>query len=562
MTTNCSIHCRAQILTPTKGAMIELVATTRHATFTRHFPLADINASPIIVYRWLGECGIVATSEVKKLVLQALSDIPRAREGWVAEAPGWYGKAFVTPAETIGADTTRIINLATLSTSRHKWQRAGTLEDWCSKIASPLAGSPVAVFSFCSAFAGPVLALTEITTLVFMIVGPSSVGKTTLLELCGSVWGGGEQGFTDTFLKSPEEFEVAAQCHRDGWVGLDETQLLGSNSHDAAQKFKKVLFRYASETPKKIFDRPSSEHALRGVRFFTSNLSAAAILRGAGLSFDSPEAVRVLEIPVDRSSFPVFDLGEDTAKAAERVQRLKKRSRRLYGTAGRKFLQCLVADRTKDESALRLRITRYIEEGMDVIRPSAQASNIDTRMARQMSVVYAAGRLASWYGVLPYKRRVLSRSLTAVWAKAHQHAIESLRRNPVTEFLQNLEAGFSKLTDLDAGLPTLKKSEAKDLPGFKKTMKDGRLAIYLSGRALARLTPFDGMVLRWLEANAFLLRDNRGNSKKKGKRQVKTVVGHDPDENPIRLRVYKILGGITDLARAPGQQASKAVAAE
>lgn len=553
MTTNCSIHCETQILTPTKGAMVELVATTRHASFTRHFPLADINASPVVVYRWLGECGIVASSEVKNLVLQALSDLPKVRGGWVAEAPGWYDKAFVTPVETIGSDTARIINLATLSPGRRKWQRAGRLDDWRSKIASPLAGSPVAVFALCSAFAGPVLALTEVTSLVFMIVGPSSVGKTTLLELCGSVWGGGEHGFADTFLKSPEEFEVAALGHRDTWLGLDETQLLGSNSHDAAQKFHKVLFRYASERPKKIFDRPSSDQALRGVRFFTSNRSAAEILRGAGLPFDSQEVVRVLEISVDRLSYPVFALGKDTAKCAERVQRLKKRSGKLYGTAGRKFLRRLVADRIEDEPTLRQRIARYIKEGMDVVMPSAQANNIDMRLARQVSIVYAAGRLASWYGILPYKRKILRKSLAAVWARVHQHAIESLHRNPVSEFLQNLEAGLSKLTDLEAGLPTLTKNEAKELPGFKKTQKDGRLAIYLPGKGLARLTPFDSMVLRWLEANAFLQRDKQGNAAKKGKRQVKTVVGREPGGKPIRLRTYKIVGSMADLAMAAGE---------
>lgn len=556
MPANWSIQCATHVKTSTKGSMVEIVASAGEGRFARYFPLADINTTPVSVYRWLGECGVVTTNDVKKIVVQALSVLPDPVDGWVAETPGWYGKSFVLPTGTVGIGTHNIINLTSV-TGTNKWQRRGTLRKWQARVASPLANSPVAVFALCTALAGPVLQLADLITLVFMIVGPNSVGKSTLLEACGSIWGGGgDESFTDTFLKSPEEFEVAALNHRDTWLGLDETQLLGSTSQDAAQKFHKIVFRYASEKPKKIFDRQSSNQALRGVRFFTSNKSAAELLRAANLPFDGQEAVRVLEIKVGRNDFPVFDFGsKDTAKIAARVARLKRRSRKYCGSASRAFLLRLVKDRVNDEARLIKRIRRYVQEGMDLIGLPPHADSMDFRMAMQVAVVYATGRLAFRYGVLPFGRRLLSKTFAAVWTRIHRQALENVRRDPVREFVRNLSASLEKLTDLDAGMPTLTRSEAKRVAGFRKTQKDGRLAIYLPSNAFAHLAPAEEPVLRWLEDRGYLQRDGKSKSdaNKTGKRQAKSIIAHGPGGSPIRLRLYKLVGDIAEMKRAAGE---------
>jgi hypothetical protein len=101
----------------------------------------------------------------------------------------------------------------------------------------------------------------------------------------------------------------------------------------------------------------------------------------------------------------------------------------------------------------------------------------------------------------------------------------------------------------------LTRAEAKETAGFKKTQKDGRLAMYLPNDVFVRLTTAQEPVLRWLEDRGYLQRDGKAKAagNKTGKRQVKVVVAHTPNGSPIRLRVYKLVGGVTEMRRAAGE---------
>lgn len=155
MAKNWSIHCAAHIKTSTKGSMVEIVVSAGDSRISRYFALADINTNPVEVYRWLGQCGIVATTDVKKKVVHAVSDLPDPAAGWAAEAPGWYEKAFALPTGVIGVGSHNVLNLIE-ATSAEKWRCRGTLQAWRRKIAAPLGKSPVAVFALSAALTGPI----------------------------------------------------------------------------------------------------------------------------------------------------------------------------------------------------------------------------------------------------------------------------------------------------------------------------------------------------------------------------------------------------------------------
>ena len=550
-----SIRCGTHIKTPTKGSLVEVIVSAGDERFARFFPLSDVNTNPVGIYRWLGECGVVATADIKKGVVAALSDRPAAIDGWAADTPGWYGKFFVLPTRTIGGGPHNIINMM-VGTNTGKWKKRGNLKSWKAKVASPAAGSPVAVFALSATFAGPILELAGAVSLVFMVVGPNSVGKSTLMEVCGSVWGGGGgESFSETFLRSPEEFETAALHHRDTFLGLDETQLLGSTKRDAGEKFHKILFRYSSEKAKRIYGIQSSNQSLRGVRCFTSNKTAAELLGDASQRFAGQEAVRIAEIIVDPNEFPIFIFdGGNTLKNARRVERLKSRSRRFCGSSSRVFLKHLVKDRVRDEVQLIKRVERYIDEAMALFDLPPHVDSMVVRLARQIAIAYAAGRLAYHYGALPFRPKLLRKAFSTLWPRIHQQAVESIGHDPVPEFVRGLSESLTELIDLDKGLPTLTASEAKQSAGFMKTQKDRRLAIFLPGTAFARLAPVEEPVLRWLEDQGYLVRDRKLTTAghKVGKRQVKVVVGHKPNGSNVRLRLYKLVGDLSEMRRAAG----------
>ncbi|MCR5258266.1 MAG: DUF927 domain-containing protein, partial [Desulfovibrio sp.] len=68
------------------------------------------------------------------------------------------------------------------------YRRAGTLEEWKRHAAILAAGNAKMTFGLCAAFAGPLLHAVGAANAGFHFVGPSSSGKSTIVQLAHSVW--------------------------------------------------------------------------------------------------------------------------------------------------------------------------------------------------------------------------------------------------------------------------------------------------------------------------------------------------------------------------------------
>jgi putative DNA primase/helicase len=103
---------------------------------------------------------------------------------------GWYNNVFVLPTRTIG-DTADEQVMFDGNADAARYGTAGTLQEWRDQVAGPCAGNTRAVFACSVALAGPLNDLLQGEGGGFHFVGSSSVGKTTLLTVAGSVFGGG-----------------------------------------------------------------------------------------------------------------------------------------------------------------------------------------------------------------------------------------------------------------------------------------------------------------------------------------------------------------------------------
>src|ERR1017187_7194055 len=77
----------------------------------------------------------------------------------------------------------------------HHYRQKGTLEQWIEQIGRLCIGNSRLMFAVALAFAGFLLRIIEQESGGFHFQGLSSIGKTTLLRVAGSVLGGGEKGF-------------------------------------------------------------------------------------------------------------------------------------------------------------------------------------------------------------------------------------------------------------------------------------------------------------------------------------------------------------------------------
>jgi putative DNA primase/helicase len=132
------------------------------------------------------------------------------------------------------------------SSDGQRFRRSGQLSDWRRKVAEPVCGNPLAMFALAVAFAGPLQKLMGVESGGFHLVGPSSIGKSTILIAAGSVWGGGgSSGFCNTWLSTSNALDDIANVHSDCFLALDETAVAGDTLRRAARLVLHAAYRLA-----------------------------------------------------------------------------------------------------------------------------------------------------------------------------------------------------------------------------------------------------------------------------------------------------------------------------
>lgn len=351
----------------------------------------------------------LAPSEWRKLVdkvghVREYPDVP------IIEKVGWNGAHFALPDGTI-FPTGESRAPAAIDVHRHKCAQTGKFKHWYNRVAKPLEGQHLATFLMMTAFAPPLLSLTDrVGNFGFEIVGRKGTGKSTLQYLISSALGGVGQGpgghYWVTLDTTYNALEDTMKLHSDLPIIMDEANLLAADARpsERAALFKALAFRLGSGSLKNRFGS-LDETDYRLVFIISSNEPLATLL---GQSTESARAAadRLLTLPVeDGRPHGVFDrLPDRYSSGSEFAHDLMRQAGRHHGHAMRRFLTQLVKTRAADEAALKRKIQKRIRQfrkkaGVDEDNGSA------VRVADAFGLVFAAGKLAQEYGVLPRELR-------------------------------------------------------------------------------------------------------------------------------------------------------------
>ena len=105
----------------------------------------------------------------------------------------------------------------------HFYAVQGTLPEWREHVGSKAIGNSRLLLAISTAFAAPLLALTDIENGGFHFKGLTSLGKTPMQIAAGSVYGGGGiRGFVRTWHATANGVEAMCQLHDDACLMLDE----------------------------------------------------------------------------------------------------------------------------------------------------------------------------------------------------------------------------------------------------------------------------------------------------------------------------------------------------
>lgn len=322
-----------------------------------------------------------------------------------ASRTGWHGDSFVIPDRVIGG-VERVVyqpkSIAAAVAAR------GSLEDWKAGVASLAVGNSRLVISISLAFAPVLLGrLGYNEGFIVHFRGGSSAGKTTALEVAGSVWGGGDiGGYSQSWHATSNGIEAIAEAHCDILICLDE---LGQCRADDAGRVAYQLAAGMGRGRALADGNGASRKRWRTIGLSTGELSLEDKIREgkSGQRMMAGQSVRFVDLPADADNgFGIFDHapeveGRSEATKRERgrvlADRLKDAVQAHYGTAGPSFVEAIVADLDGTLIAVRQIIEEFVPQ---LVPPNADGQV--QRVARHFALIGASGELAAKLGIVPW----------------------------------------------------------------------------------------------------------------------------------------------------------------
>lgn len=330
--------------------------------------------------------------------------------------PGWHrteGRLVYVNGETVCGANWSYVGPPTRS------QRAGSLEDWISRVQS-LARTPAAIVALGCAFAPPLLELLGYEGFGVHLSGPSSSGKTLCAKLAQSVWGRPSEIVTWNGTANGLEFRFSE--FNDALVVFDEIKE-ASPAH-VARLVHAISDGVGRTRSNQSGTAPLATRRWRVVVLSTGENSVAEVL---GAEAQGGQAVRMVDINVGRG-----DACHD-AEHAEAVRRFLEPGH-FYGTAGDAWVKHIC------EAEGRLELEKRIEAAHGRLQSGGTDPELG-RILRRLALVEVALHLAHGAELLPGVTPEVA-STSVDWAARMVRSERGKTNSPERRALELLHQSF------------------------------------------------------------------------------------------------------------------------
>jgi uncharacterized protein (DUF927 family) len=432
---------------------------------------------------------------------------------------GWHGKTYVRQNEQIHMDTPKEELFLTNKTFEHFFRESGSLEDWRENVAKLCSKNNLPIFALSSAFASVLLRPLGLEGGGFHFVGRSSIGKTTLLHLAGSVFGGSENGYIRNWRNTGNAVESIASQHCDSLLCLDEIGQIPDK-----KELGEIAYMLSNGYGKGRTDRNGQIRQVKEWKLLflstgEKTLSEAMEEAGKDEFTKAGQSVRFVDLSVDISNkFGIFNSIPNSIKSsAELANSIKKNSKKYYGTPILRFLFELPNYFENLEDSFKVHQKAWIE-GLEIENADSQILRVVDRFA----VVAFAGALACQMGILPFDSKEVYSAVGEVlknWLKERAKNESDMRESldtlngfkRVRSFLQAHQE--SRFTALDSsGKPTNENAKTSNRCGFTKEDEHGNMRFLIFPEQFRKeiCKGFDSKeILRLLDERGFLDRSDK-----------------------------------------------------
>jgi uncharacterized protein (DUF927 family) len=330
---------------------------------------------------------------------------------------GWHGDSFVLQDGVFSSNGSDRVLLQGAREGHSVARISGTLEEWKETVALPSLGNSRLMFALSVSFAAPLLYLAGEEGGGFHFQGKSSIGKTTLLHVAGSVWGGGGmRGYLNTWRTTSSGLELIAASHCDSLLALDELNEV------SPRQIGEIAYMLANGSGK---GRASGSHRFRQVDEWrllflsTGEVSLSRHIQDSRRELKAGQLLRMIDIPADAGhgsglfeDLGVFPTGDAFSRA------LRDGTRKNYGTAIRAFLSQIVPSSHSVRASVKAAQRKFVEDSV-----LSDNGGETIRVVNRFGLVAAAGELAIESGILPWPKgsaKAAARTCFNAWLEARE----------------------------------------------------------------------------------------------------------------------------------------------
>lgn len=497
--------------------------------------------NPPAVRRELRKHGAAMDRDVKKaddFVTDLLAYIPRD-VGIISRVPGWRSRLFLLPGKVIGRSNRRYRLRQTDDAQSVIGVKSGTLDGWKAKVAQPAMGSSYISFGILTALAAPLQRFASLSEgVIFNLAGESSTGKSTAAKVAVTVAGAPEP--LPSWNTTERKLHEKAAQFSDILLVLDDTE-------KRSGKIKQTA-RVLSETAHVMTDGQSQDYSdvvagpdqlpklyWRCMSISTSPVTAEAYAIKAGAPRSDGERVRFIDVPVPvRKNGGVADLLEvepsSRIKAGKRlIKKLERATKKNHGTPLEPWIQYILSDVEPDT------VDRLIRKF--IVKVAPDGTGFDERIAAKFGLAFAAGKLATKAGLLPWPPGFSLKVVTHCYRQARTAILDVARiEADALEILQ------TALNDKNV-FPRVEKrgiipaDAASSWVGIKRRIKEKK-AVAISSKRLHLLTGSEESakyLLEYIEREGPLFKGHGG----KPSRQIPIRI-EGKEEKPVSTRFYAV----------------------
>ncbi len=328
-----------------------------------------------------------------------------AQGGWTKN-----GKAFVRPDKVIGKPSSNIVGFRRSKPNdlRGRLKRSGGVASWKSSIAAPAQSSSILMFSISAALAPTLLKMTGKNTFGFCLFGETRSGKTLATVVAGSVIGNGSIAHLLDWNATDNRLQEQLPELNDCLTPVDDLMSMKGSDRDKYARVKSLAYMFAlgAGTGRHSSYSPGSKENWRTIVLSSNEISIRDLAARSRSERNPGETVRFIDLPATfDGATDIFDRRSDVEQQLSWEQWFKA-CEKNQGHAIESFLELLIGRKPKVRGLIKNHIKNFAESVQD-----ESDGNLARDIAEKFGLVYAAGKLAIQFRLVPWKSVALHEAI-------------------------------------------------------------------------------------------------------------------------------------------------------